>query len=197
MLVPDTESWALTQSGDSTGEGWSSCLKNQTWFHSLPHGGVCGAIGKWLFLGLGRKWGSFFSSAFPLSFLPAHTSAGRCAGVGLNQTLPRLHRGLGAKWHHSSSQGQILHPTQPVLAVGKPVHFIGAILLLGMFLLFEIKFSTYLHFCIFLRLYNYCWFTGQILLSAEIWHTVNVQRFWMMTLACLSVLGQVEWPVFW
>lgn len=36
----------------------------------------------------------------------------------------------------------------------------------------------------------YCWFTGQILLSAEMWHTVNVQRFWRMSSACLSVSGK-------
>lgn len=101
---------------------WSSWLKHQTWLHPLPHTGFCGAMRKWLLLCLGGKWGNSFSLALPLSFPPAHTSAGRCAWVGLSQTLPRPHGDLGAQWHHTSSQGWILHPTQPALAAGKTLH---------------------------------------------------------------------------
>lgn len=45
------------------------------------------------------------------------------------------------------------------VTAGKPVHFIVAILLLCVFLLFEIKFSTYLYFC------NFLWLTNLLLVS--------------------------------
>lgn len=107
-------------------------------------------MGKWLFLCLGAKWGNSFSLAFPLSFPPAHSSAGRCAWVGLSQTLPRPHRGSGAP-HQQPGSDPVSCTASPGCRKTCPLPW-SYFAVRYVFIIWDQILS--LHFCIFLWLDN-------------------------------------------